>query len=83
MIVKVRKIGNSLGVLLSKTLVEQCSIQDEVSLEIKGNSIVIKAVDNIPRKGWEEQFLKAGSLSDNEILLDEFGNSFDNNEWTW
>lgn len=83
MIVKVRKIGNSVGVLLSKSLLEQCSIKDEVSLEIIDNFIVIKPVPKAPREGWEEQFLKAGSINENEILMDDLSNSFDKDEWTW
>lgn len=83
MIVKVRKIGNSLGVLLSKALVEQCSIKDEVSLEVKDNAIIIKPIPKTPRKGWENQFVKAGSLNDNDILMGEVNNSFDKDEWTW
>lgn len=83
MIVKVRKIGNSLGVLLSKSLVQQCAIKNEVSLEVKGNSIIIKPVIETPRQGWEEQFINAGSLNDKQMLLDSPTNSFDEDDWTW
>jgi antitoxin MazE len=83
MIVKVRKIGNSVGVLLSKAILDQCSIKDEVSLEVKGNTIVIHPVTTKPRQGWKEQFLQAGSLEDKELLMGEFDNSFDQEEWTW
>lgn len=83
MIVKVRKIGNSVGILLSKSLVEQCSIKEEVQLEVKDDSIVIKPLLKMPRKGWEEQFLQAGSLNDNELLIGEIVNSFDKDEWAW
>ena len=83
MIVKVIKIGNSVGVLLSKTIVDQCSIKDEVSLEVKGNTIIINPVITQPRQEWEEQFLKAGSLNDNEILMGEIDNSFDKEKWVW
>ena len=83
MVVKVRKIGNSVGVLLPKAIVDQCSIKDEVSLEVNGNTITIHPVTTQPRQGWEEQFLKAGSLKDNEMLMGEFDNSFDKDEWAW
>ena len=83
MIIKVRKIGNSAGLLLSKALLDQCLIKDEVRLEIKGNTIIIHPVTSKPRQGWEEQFLKAGSLEDKEKLMGEFDNSFDKDEWTW
>ena len=83
MIIKVRKIGNSVGILLPKVIMEQCAIKDEVSLEVKENSIIIQPVKKKPRQGWEEAFLKAGSLNDKELLMGEFSNSFDKEEWTW
>ena len=83
MVVKVRKIGNSLGILLSKSILEQCAIKEDVSIEVLDNTIVIKPVLKQVREGWEEQFLKAGSLNEHEILIDEVSNSFDEEEWTW
>ncbi|HUH33040.1 MAG TPA: hypothetical protein VLZ28_03750 [Daejeonella sp.] len=83
MIVKVIKMGDSVGVMLPRAFVEQCSIKDEVSLEVKGNTIVIKTFPTHPRHKWRERFLRAGSLNDNELLMGEFDNSFDRKEWTW
>ncbi len=83
MIVKVRKIGNSAGILLSKSIMEQCHIKDEVSIEVRENSIVIQPVKSKPREGWEQQFLNAGSLSVDEDLMGGAINSFDAEEWTW
>ena len=83
MIIKVRKIGNSVGILLPKAIMDQCAIKDEVSLEVKENSIIIQSTKKKSRQGWEEAFLKAGSLNDQELLMGEFSNSFDKEEWTW
>lgn len=83
MITKVRKIGNSVGILLPKAVLEQCSINDEVNLEVSDSSIIITPVEKKPREGWEEQFIKAGSLTDREMLIGEVANSFDDEEWTW
>jgi antitoxin MazE len=83
MVLKLRKIGNSAGILLSKTLIEQCSIKDEVSVTVKNGSIIITPVKKKPRDGWEEQFIKAGSQNDNEKLMGDIKNKFDEEEWTW
>jgi len=82
MIVKVRKIGNSAGILLSKSMMEQCSIKDEVNITVKNNIITIEPVVK-PREGWEEQFLNAGSLNDTTMLAEQAVNDFDEDEWTW
>jgi antitoxin MazE len=82
MLVRVRRIGNSQGVLLSKTMMDQCEIRDLVNVEVRGNSIVIEPVSQTPREGWEKQFQMAESNSD-EHLMDNISNEFDDTEWTW
>lgn len=83
MITKVRKIGNSYGVLLNKKLMEQINIKDEVSLSVVDNKIIIEPISPNPREGWEEMFLQAGSLDDNENFFENVENQFDKEEWTW
>ena len=61
---------------------EQCGIQDEVNIQVINNAIVIEPVVK-SRQGWEEQFLKAGSLNDADLTGGEAVNDFDNEEWTW
>ncbi len=83
MIIKVRKIGNSAGIILSKSIIEQCAIKDEVKIEVKGDSIIIKPVPKKLRENWEESFIKAGSLTDHSAILPTISNNFDDEEWTW
>lgn len=83
MITKVRKIGNSYGILLSKKLLEQAKMKDEVKLSFSDNKIIIEAVKENPREGWEEMLIKAGSLEDTERPYEDFSNKFDEEEWTW
>lgn len=83
MITKVRKIGNSYGVLLNKKLMEQINIKDEVSLSVMDNKIIIEPISSNPREGWEEMFLQAGALDDNENFFENVENQFDKEEWTW
>ena len=44
MIIKVRKIGNSAGIILSKTILEQCAIKDEVK-----NTIIVASLTSTVR----------------------------------
>ena len=82
MLVRVRRIGNSQGVILSKNMMEQCDIKDLVNVEVKGNAIVIEPATQCPRAGWEQQFELAKSGSEDN-LIEEFSNDFDDSEWTW
>lgn len=69
--------------LLSKNLLSQCEIVDEVIVEVKNKAIVIRPKEKQPRADWEQQFLAAGSLNDKENLLGDLPTRFEEEEWTW
>jgi antitoxin MazE len=82
---RLRKIGNSKGITLSKTLLEQYQFEDEVEVVALENGLLIMPVKVKPREQWDEQFKKAkkeGHAPD-KALLEGFKNSFDKKEWTW
>ena len=82
--VKIIRIGNSKGIRLSKSLIEQYNMKDEVLLEAKKNSIVIRPVEN-PRADWEKSFKKM-RLRGDDVLLDdgtELDSEWDQTEWQW
>ena len=80
---KLRKIGNSSGVILSKRILEQLNIEeeDELKLAVKDGKILIEKISTT-RENWEQQFLKAGSLQDTDHEM-TFSSEFDEKEWTW
>jgi antitoxin MazE len=82
--VKIVQIGNSKGIRLSKSLLEQYSLKDEVILEAKKDSIVIRPAAN-PRAGWEKSF-ESMRLRGDDVLLDEGAGpetDWDDEEWHW
>ena len=82
MLSKLIKIGNSQGVMLPKTLLEEAGLKGPVEIRAENNTIVIKAVEKLARVGWEESFRTISSMKDDAPLLD-FDNNFDNEEWEW
>jgi antitoxin MazE len=84
MIVRVQRFGNSKGIILPKQIMSMCSIQDQVSISVEDNHIIIAPV-NEPRSGWEAQFRDALSMGDNpeNDFSEGMQNEFDKNEWTW
>ena len=69
------KIGNSKGILLSKTIMERYGFKDDAEIVMKRDSIELKAA-NAPRQGWDEAFLQMHSkgddkLPDNDVLDDD------------
>lgn len=72
-----RPIGNSVGVILSASVLKALSAEpgDTVELEIKR---IIPAL----RQGWENPALWQGA-SDEPLHLSDSANAFDQEEWQW
>lgn len=82
MVTKIRKVGNSKGLIIPDALLRQCQISENVSLEIKDDSIVIKPIASNPRENWENVFDQLFSEEDLGQLRN-ISNKFDEEEWTW
>jgi antitoxin MazE len=81
---RVVKIGNSQGIRIPKTLLEQTGIMDDVELDIEKDKIVIRPISN-PRIDWESSFkAMSDNLDDTLINGDEnIAHSWDEEEWQW
>jgi antitoxin MazE len=82
---KVIKIGNSKGVRIPRHILEQSGLKNEVEIEVKNNSIILKPTIRA-RKDWEIVFQEMAKNND-DILLDkeslEALTSWDKEEWEW
>jgi antitoxin MazE len=82
---KVVKIGNSRGIRIPKSIIEQTGMQSEVELELKDGAIIIKPSKNT-RSNWKSAFIKMANQKD-DILMDQEVThtltSFDEEEWEW
>ena len=76
------RIGNSRGVRIPKTLLEELALGDEVAMAVQGDQLVIRAARR-PREGWEEQFRAMHEQGDDRPA-DEFpATAWDQREWQW
>lgn len=85
MITKVIKIGNSRGIRIPKSIIDQSGIKTEVELEVKDNKIIIKSLSDV-RKNWDLAFQKMAENKDDKLfdkssLLNQ--SNWDDEEWTW
>jgi len=82
---KVVKIGNSRGVRIPKSIIDQSGLTDEVELEIKDDKIIIKPISR-SRENWDCAFIKIAKNND-DILFDSDLLSeqtiWDKEEWEW
>ncbi len=81
---RIVRIGNSRGVRIPKPLLEQTGMEDEVSIEVEGNQLVIRSARR-PRSGWDESF-EAMAAAGDDVLLDgdvPSTSRWDASEWEW
>jgi antitoxin MazE len=77
------KIGNSQGIRIPKTLIEQCGFEGEIELEVKEGALMLRPAKP-SREGWDEAFEKVDSSGKPETLLPgALSEEWDDAEWTW
>lgn len=85
---QLRKIGNSVGVIIPKKILEESNVGTDVEIRLSGNEIVItraKPRPNLDRSTWGKQYkdaIKAGHKPEKAI----FGNRLspaEEKEITW
>ena len=82
--VKLIKIGNSRGIRLSKSLIEQYALRDEVILEAGDDCLILRPAE-CPRTGWDKAFERMHQLDDDELLDPEsiIETEWDKEDWVW
>jgi antitoxin MazE len=82
---KVVKIGNSRGIRIPKSLIDESGLKSEVDLEVLDGQIIIKSISR-SRESWDSSFKKMAKNKD-DILLDSDTltrqSKWDKEEWEW
>jgi len=80
---KMRKIGNSRGIILPKEVIKSCGLEDEVEIVVLDDQVIIQAPKS-KRSSWEAAFERAAE-KDQGILgnADLIRNDWDDEEWEW
>jgi antitoxin MazE len=82
MLVSVVPIGNSKGIRLPKTILDQLNISDTLDMEVDNQQIILKPIANTARKGWEKAFKKMHEQNEDQLLINDTSNS-ERFEWEW
>ena len=84
---KLRKMGNSTGMIVPKPILDQLGLRDgvEVELRIENGEVIARPTKRKVREGWAEDAERIGKL---ELTAEErdwidFPNDFDETEWQW
>ena len=82
---KLIPIGNSRGIRIPKTLIEQCGLADQIELEPRDGELVLRSSKN-PRAGWDAAFQKMAENGDDELLDAEEVSKpteWERKQWKW
>ncbi|HEX6124234.1 MAG TPA: AbrB/MazE/SpoVT family DNA-binding domain-containing protein [Pyrinomonadaceae bacterium] len=75
------RIGNSQGVRIPKTLLEDGKLSGEVELELHEDGILIRSLQK-PRANWDAQFRTIADADDDQQVY-ETPTEFEKKEWQW
>ena len=75
----IRKLGNSSGVIIPKSMLAEVGLAagDAVDLSLEDGRIAITPVKRRPREGWAAAFAEIGDLRDEDLDWLGFGNEGD------
>jgi antitoxin MazE len=76
-------VGNSKGIIIPSKFLKLLGISGSVEIVIVDNNMVVSAISNAPRKGWEDSFKLMRKNGDDTLLFEDDFNDNDLNEWTW
>ena len=79
---KIVKIGNSRGIRIPHTLLEQAGLTGEVEMMVEGNNLIIHSAHS-PRQGWDAQFAAMAEHGDDPLLDETIPTRWDEEEWKW
>jgi antitoxin MazE len=66
---KVVRIGNSRGIRIPKSVLDQCQIEESVKLMVRAQKIIIEPVKQRPREGWESAARQMHEAGEDALLI--------------
>jgi antitoxin MazE len=76
------RIGNSRGLRLPKPLIEELGFAEEVELDVRAGTLVIRPHSRA-RAGWAEAAAEAAGRGEAALIDEAPGTRFDREEWAW
>jgi antitoxin component of MazEF toxin-antitoxin module len=83
--VKAINIGDSVGIIFPDSILKQLGDNTEFDLVVYNEKLVLSPVVKSARAGWREHFekIKIEPLTQEDKDFINFGNKFDDKDWTW
>ncbi|MEO6080211.1 MAG: AbrB/MazE/SpoVT family DNA-binding domain-containing protein [Steroidobacteraceae bacterium] len=75
--VTVRRIGNSLGVVIPKPVLAQVGLSEQAELTVERGAIVLRKPRKAIRTGWAQAAKSIATRGEDDLLMGEFTNVAD------
>lgn len=79
---RIIQIGNSRGIRIPKSLLEQSELPEEIEIQAQPGRLVITGHPK-PRDGWSEAAREMRANDEDQILDPAISTEFDQDEWQW
>ncbi len=76
------RIGNSRGIRLPKTLLQEAQLDDEVEIQAEPGRILISKMAK-PRAGWADAARRMRERGEDRLIDQPTPTRFDKEEWKW
>ncbi len=75
-------IGNSKGIRIPLSVLNQCHIEYEVDMHIKNGKIILVPVSKKTRDGWDIKFKDMAKNNDDNLIIND-NVDLDSGDWEW
>jgi antitoxin MazE len=75
--VNLRRIGNSLGIVIPKPVLAQVGLSEQAELTVERGAIVLRKPRKAARSGWAEAAQLVAKEGEDGLLMGEFANAAD------
>lgn len=79
--VKIVPIGNSRGIRIPASILNQFQIESEMDMLVENEKIILLPIKKEARFGWSKAFKKMSQSDDKMIISDSI--DLDNEDWEW
>jgi antitoxin MazE len=79
---RIVRIGNSRGIRIPKTLLEEADLPEAIELQAQPGRLVVQAARQ-PRSGWAAAAKRMRARGEDRLLDASTSTTFDLEEWEW
>jgi antitoxin MazE len=72
--IAIRAMGNSHGILIPKSVLQQLGLTNAADLQVVNGVIEIRAIRKNPREGWAADSQRIAAQEDDGLVWPEFSN---------